>query len=61
MGRGRISTSLSANLIWQNLAASGCVTDYLITDINGGFGALWMGMLCANANVTARGTTQAPQ
>lgn len=49
------------NWMWQNLSASGCVTDYLITDIHGGVGALWMGMPCANANVTARGTTQGPQ
>lgn len=47
--------------IWQNLSASGCVTDYLLTDIYGGFAALWMGMPCANANVTACGTTQGPQ
>lgn len=45
----------------QNLPLSGCAADYLITDIHGGFGALRMGMPCANANVTARSTTRGPR
>lgn len=45
----------------QNLPPFVCTANYLITDIHGGFGALWVGMPCANANVTAGGTTQGPQ
>lgn len=60
MGHGAQPHSLQ-NWMWQDLSDSGCMTDYLITDIHGGFGALWMGMPCANANVTDRGTTQGPQ
>lgn len=45
----------------QNLPLSGCAADCLITDIHGGFGALRMGMPCANANVTACSTTWGPR
>lgn len=45
----------------QNLPPSGCIAACLITDMHGGFGALWVGIPCANANVTALSTTQGPR
>lgn len=59
-GCAGMSTSLFAKLGAAKLASLWLHADYLITDICGGFGALWMGMPCANANVTARSTTWGP-